>query len=169
MNMTNSLAKKAAALAFTYEAERGSCPQAVYAAIMETLNFHEEEVVKAADGLAGGTALSSEGTCGALVGGILAIGTFLGRSYPDFSKGKRNRRVFQYAQKLFDRFNQEYDGILCKTVQQQLFGRYYVLSNPKEYEQFEEDGAHVDKCPSVASNVAYWTVEILKPIISKNK
>lgn len=166
MKTTEELAEKAAALAFKYEAERGSCPQAVYAAIMETLSFHEEDVVKAADGLAGGTALSSEGTCGALVGGILALGTFLGRSYPDFSKGKRNRRVFQYAQKLIDRFNQEYDGILCKTVQQQLFGRSFVLSNPKEYELFEKAGAHIDKCPSVARNVAYWTVKILEPLIS---
>ncbi len=167
--MTDSLAEKAAALAFTYEAERGSCPQAVYVAIMETLSFHEEDVVKAADGLAGGTALSSEGTCGALIGGILAIGTILGRSYSDFSAGKKKRRVFHYAQQLIDRFTQEYTGILCKTVQQHLFGRSFVLSDSKEYELFEQSGAHVDKCPSVASKVAYWTVEILEPIMSNNK
>ena len=89
-NDITSLKQKAYDLAFSYEAERGSCPQAVLSAIMETLNIGDPKTIQAADGLAGGTALSSEGTCGALVGGILAIGTVVGRSYKDFSEGKRN-------------------------------------------------------------------------------
>jgi len=161
----SQLKQKAYDLAFSYEAERGSCPQAVLSAIMETLGIGDPKTIQAADGLAGGTALSSEGTCGALVGGILAIGAVVGRSYQDFSEGKRKRRVFQFAKKLLDRFESEYEGPLCKTVQIQLFGRSYKLCDPKEYEQFEQAGAHVDKCPSVAGNVAKWTIEILEPLI----
>jgi len=165
-----SLSTKAYELAYKYEAEQGSCPQAVLSAIYETLNLGDPKTIQAADGLAGGTALSNKGTCGALVGGILAIGAIVGRTYQDFSEGKRKRRVFQYAKNLLDRFEEQYPGPLCHEVQKNLFGRSYVLSNPKEYELFEKAGAHIDKCPSVAGNVAKWTVEILIPLIKeKNK
>ena len=159
--------EKAYDLAFKYEAKRGSCPQAVLSAIYEVLNIGDPKTIQSADGLAGGTALSSEGTCGALVGGILAIGCVVGRTYEDFSKGERKRRVFQYAKKLYDRFQEEYTGPLCKTVQTQLFGQSYQLCDPVDYQRFEKAGAHVDKCPSVAGNVAQWTIEILEPLIEK--
>jgi C_GCAxxG_C_C family probable redox protein len=162
-----SLRQKAYDLAYKYEAERGSCPQAVLSAIYETLGVGDPMTVQAADGLAGGTALSTEGTCGALVGGILAISSIVGRTYEDFSKGERKRRVFQYVKKLSDRFEKEYGGIPCKKVQTQLFGRSYRLSDPTEYASFEKAGAHIDKCPSVAGNVAFWTVEILEQIMDR--
>jgi len=164
-----SLQQKAYDLASKYEAERGSCPQAVLSAVMETIDIGDEQTIQAADGLAGGTALSAEGTCGALVGGILAIGSVVGRSYTDYCQGKQKRRVFQFAKKLSDRFEQEYGGVICKQVQVQLFGRSYRLIDPKEYQAFEEAGAHIDKCPTVAGNVAAWTVEILIPLIKNKK
>ena len=55
-------------LAFNYEAERGSCPQCVLAALMETLDVGDPNTIKAVDALAGGPTLSTEGTCGALLG-----------------------------------------------------------------------------------------------------
>lgn len=33
--------------------------------------------------------------------------------------------------------------------------------DPKEYEEFDKAGAHVDKCPSVSGNVARWIAEIV--------
>lgn len=155
------LLDKAYNLAYKYEAERGSCPQCVAAAILETLDIGDEKIVQAVDGLAGGTALSTEGTCGALVGGLMAISTIVGRTYEDFSKGDRRRRVFQYSKKLYDKFIEEYGSLICKDIHQKLFGRTFKLLDPKEYKEFEEAGAHVDKCPSVSGNVARWTAEII--------
>ena len=80
-NKLQSLKNRAYELAFKYEAERGSCPQAVLSTIYELLQISDPETIKAADGLAGGTALSSMGSCGALVGGILAIGAVFGRTF----------------------------------------------------------------------------------------
>ena len=94
--------------AFKYEAEFGSCPQCVLAAIMETLDIGDPNTIKAVDGLAGGTALSTEGSCGALVGGLLAISFIVGRDYKDFKVGNKKRRVFQYSKKLYDKFVEEY-------------------------------------------------------------
>jgi C_GCAxxG_C_C family probable redox protein len=148
-------------LAFKYEAERGSCPQCVLSAIFEVLEIGDPKTIKAADGLAGGGALSAEGTCGALVGGLMAISAIVGRTYKDFSAGERRRRVFMYAKKLYDKFQEEYGTILCKGVHQKLFGRTFNLMDKDDYAEFEKMGAHVDKCPDVSGKVARWTAEII--------
>jgi C_GCAxxG_C_C family probable redox protein len=161
MNLKEDLPDKAYQLAFKYEAERGSCPQCVLAALMETLNVGDPATIKAIDAMAGGTALSANGTCGALVGGLAAISSMVGRDYENFSKGDRKRRVFQYSKKLYDRFVKEYGSPICKDVHMKLFGRTFNLLDQKDYEEFEKAGAHVDKCPSVSGNVAKWTAEII--------
>ena len=154
-------------LAYKYEAERGSCPQCVLSAIMETLEIGSPEIVQAADALAGGTALSAQGTCGALVGGLMAISSIVGRTYKDFSAGERKRRVFQYSKKLYDKFIEEYGSILCKDVHQKLFGRTFNLMDKNDYTEFERMGAHVDKCPIVAGKVARWAAEIILDDLKK--
>lgn len=161
MKPKDEILKKAYDLAYKYEAERGSCPQCVYSAIMEAVDIGDPKVVKAADGLAGGTALSTEGTCGALVGGLMAISTLSGRTYDAFSKGDSKRRVFQPSKKLYDKFKKEYGSILCKDIHKKLFGRTFNLMDKKDYQEFEKMGAHVDKCPEVSGKVARWTAEII--------
>jgi C_GCAxxG_C_C family probable redox protein len=161
MNSKEEIIDKVYKLAFKYEAERGSCPQCVYSAIMEVFGFGNPDTVQAVDGLAGGTALSTKGTCGALVGGIMALSTIVGRSYKDFSKGERRRRVFFYAKKLYDKFTNEYYSPICADIHKKLFGRTFDLLNPDDYAEFDRLGAHVDKCPEVSGKVAMWTAEIL--------
>ena len=161
MNSRDKILDKVYHLAFNYEAERGSCPQCVLAAIYETLDLGHPATIQAADAMAGGTALSTKGTCGALVGGLLAIGSVVGRTYKDFSKGKRKRRVFQYSKKLYDKFIEEYGSPVCKDVQRKIYGRSFNLLDPRDYTEFEKAGAHVDKCPAVSGNAAKWAAEII--------
>ncbi len=161
MESKQELIDKIYRLAFKYEAELGSCPQCVLAAIKETIDIGDEDIFKSADALAGGTSLSSKGTCGALVGGMLAISSIVGREYNDFKDRKKKRRVFKYAKILYDRFVDEYDSPLCCDVQKKIFGRSFDLMDPIEYEEFEKAGAHVDKCPTVSGNAARWTAEII--------
>ncbi|MEA2054568.1 MAG: C-GCAxxG-C-C family protein [Candidatus Thermoplasmatota archaeon] len=167
MQPKEKLIEQAYHLAFKYESELGSCPQCVLAAIKETLDVGDENTIKSADALAGGTTLSAEGTCGALVGGMLAIGSIFGRGYDDFKQGKNKRRVFKYGKKLYDRFVDEYGSPICRDVQKRIMGRSFNLLDPLEYKEFEKAGAHVDKCPSVAGNVARWTAEIILDELKK--
>ncbi len=148
-------------LAFQYEANLGSCPQCVLAALKETLNVGNDSIFQASQGLTGGTALSSQGTCGALAGGMIAISALVGRTYQEFSEGQKKRLVFKYTKLLYDRFIKEYGSPLCCDVQKKIFGRSYILLDKQEYEAFEKAGAHVDKCTSVAGNAAKWTAEII--------
>lgn len=164
MDSKDQILEKVYRVAFKYEAEKGSCPQCVLATLHETLNIGDPVTIQAADALAGGCALSTQGTCGALSGGLLAIGSIVGRTYEDFSKGEFRRRVFQYAKKLYDKFIEEYGSPLCKDVQKKIFGRSFELLDAKEYAEFEKAGAHVDKCPGVSGNAARWTAEIILEI-----
>jgi C_GCAxxG_C_C family probable redox protein len=147
--------------AFQYEARLGSCPQCVLAALKETLDIGDDSAFRASQGLSGGTALSSEGTCGALAGGMIAIGLLVGRTYQEFTEGQKKRLVFKYTRQLYDRFVGEYGSPLCCGVQKKIFGRSYILLDKQDYEAFEKAGAHVDKCTSVAGNAAKWTAEII--------
>jgi len=161
MNDKEEILERVYDLAFRYEAERGSCPQAVISAILETLQVGEPHLVKAVDALAGGTALSTQGTCGALVGGLVAFGSVFGRSYEEFSEGKTKLRVFRYAKKLYDRFVEEYGSPVCRDVHQKLFGRTFDFMNQHDYAAFEKMGGHVDKCPAVSGKTARWAAEII--------
>ena len=161
MDSREELLQKAYDLAYKYEAERGSCPQCVLSALKETLDVGDDETIKAIDGLAGGTALSAEGTCGALVGGLCAISSVVGRTYEQFSNDKGNRRVFLYAKKLYDKFVEEYGSPICKDVHKKLFDRSFDLLDTKDYAEFEKMGAHVDKCPVVSGKTAKWAAEII--------
>jgi C_GCAxxG_C_C family probable redox protein len=167
MSNREEILQKVYDLAFKYEAERGSCPQCVYSAIMETLDIGNPDTVQAADALAGGGALSAEGTCGALVGGLMAISSVVGRTYKDFSAGERRRRVFMYSKKLDDKFKEEYGSIICKDVHQKLFGRTFNLMDKDDYAEFEKMGAHVDKCPDVSGKTARWATEIILDILKR--
>ena len=161
MDSKEEILEKVYQLASKYEAERGSCPQCVLAALYETIDIGDPKTIQAADALAGGTALSTEGTCGALVGGLLAIGSVVGRTYEDFSEGERKRRVFQYAKRYYDKFVKEYDSPRCKDIHKKLFGRTFDLMDPKDYQEFEDAGAHVDKCPVVSGFAAKLAAEII--------
>lgn len=161
MTGSKSLPDKAYDLAYSYEAKLGSCPQCVLAALKETLDVGDESVFQSAHGLTGGGSLSTQGTCGALAGGMMAISCVVGRTYKEFKAGEKKRLVFKYTKMLHDNFMNEYGSVLCCDVQKKLFGRSFNMLDKVEYEAFEKAGAHVDKCTSVAGNVARWTAEII--------
>jgi C_GCAxxG_C_C family probable redox protein len=164
MDSKDQILEKVYDLAFKYEADRGSCPQCVLSALHKTLDISDPATIQASDALAGGCALSTQGTCGALVGGLLAIGSVVGRTYEDFLIGETRRRVFLYAKKLYDRFTKEYGSPLCKDVQKKIMGRSFNLLDAKDYAEFEKAGAHVNKCTNVSGNTAKWAAEIILQI-----
>lgn len=146
--------------AFEYEQKYGSCPQCVLAAIQDVFGGIDDEVFKAGHALAGGVGLSTNGTCGALSGGVMALCCKHGRPRGNFANG-RYLKSHQLAKKLYDRFVQEYGSCICRDVQKKILGRSFDMWDAKDYEEFGRAGGHKDKCPSVAGNVAQWAAEIL--------
>jgi C_GCAxxG_C_C family probable redox protein len=144
---------------FKYERDYGSCPQCTFAAVNEILGKENKEIFKAIDGLAGGLGRTTNGTCGALTGGVAAISQRYGRE--DFPNLGQREKCMTLTKKLHDRFMEEYGSVICKDVQTKIMGRSYDFWNPKEREEFDKAGGHTEKCPDVVGKAAKWTVEIL--------
>ncbi len=66
--------------AFRYEKENRGCAQSVLAALQDSFDLKDDAVFRAASGLSGGVGLTTHGTCGALSGGVMAIGMMFGLS-----------------------------------------------------------------------------------------
>lgn len=152
---------KAYQLGFEYEKEKHYCSQCVLAALQEVFPIKDDKVFQAAYGLAGGVGSSTNGSCGALSGAVMAISYLYGRDRKEFEENIPTKRATELAKKVYDRFIGEYGGCLCKEVQTKIFGRSFDLWNEEETQAFEEAGAHIDKCPGVVAKAAAWTADIL--------
>ena len=81
------LIDKAYELGFNFENKSFSCSQSGIAALHELLDI-DDTLVKAATCLSGGTAEQFMGSCGALVGGLMVIGSLIGRPVEKMSYEK---------------------------------------------------------------------------------
>jgi C_GCAxxG_C_C family probable redox protein len=160
--MNKALMKKAYNLGFQYEKVYKGCSQCVLAAVQDLFGEKNDDVFRAASGLAGGAGLCGDSGCGAYSGGIMALSQLHGRVRENFLDPERTRRKsFDLAKQLHDRFIAEYGSVICRDIQQKILGRGYYLRDPEEFEKFEKAGAHADKCPSVVGKAAAWVSEIL--------
>lgn len=148
--------------AFDYEKDYGYCTQAVIAGLDDHFKGIDKEVIKAIHPLAGGGALVGDGTCGGVVGAIVAIGCYFGRSKDEFDNDSEDWRFSsKLAKKIRKRFVEEFGSVICNEVQKKKLGRSYDLWDPEDNKAFNEAGAHEDKCPDVTGKAARFTAIIL--------
>jgi C_GCAxxG_C_C family probable redox protein len=155
--------KQAFDLGFKYEKEYYGCAQCVLLAIQDTFSLENEDVFKSASGLAAGIGLMGS-VCGALTGGVMALSLKYGRDLKAFKAGDpegKRLTAYEKARMLYKRFEDEYGSIICKDIQKRIFGRSFDLRDSKDFKEFEEAGAHVDKCPGVVGRAAQWIAEII--------
>jgi C_GCAxxG_C_C family probable redox protein len=156
------LVKKAYTLGKEYEKTYRGCSQCVIAALQDTLEIRNDDVFKAATGLAGGTGLAGDSGCGAYVGAVLVLSSLLGRERYNFSDPEGIRfKTHQLSRKFREKFIQEYGSVVCRNIQNKILGRYYYLPDPQEYEKFHKAGAHDIHCPEVVGKAAKWMTEII--------
>ena len=147
---------------YEFERKYHGCAQCVVGPLMEIFDMKEPETFKAATGLAGGVGLSVQGTCGGLAGGVMAIGLLYGRRLENIQDPEGLRFIsYGLANKLHERFVQEYGSSICKEIHKKVLGKTYHLNNPEEWDAFLAAGGHADKCPSVVGKAARWTAEII--------
>jgi C_GCAxxG_C_C family probable redox protein len=154
--------KEAYDLGFEYEKVYKGCSQCVLAAIQDLFEAKNDDVFRAASGLAGGAGLCGDGCCGGYSGGIMALSQFYGRTREKFLDPDRTRkRSFDLAKKLHDKFIAEYGSVICRDIQQKIFGRPFYIRDADEFGKFEKAGAHDEKCPAVVGKATRWVAEIL--------
>nr|VFJ57648.1 MAG: C_GCAxxG_C_C family probable redox protein [Candidatus Kentron sp. FM]VFJ58114.1 MAG: C_GCAxxG_C_C family probable redox protein [Candidatus Kentron sp. FM] len=156
-NAKQALAEEAYEKASRYERDYGCCPQCVLMAVQETVGLVDDNTIKASHGLAGGGGLTARGTCGALVGGLMALSAKRGRGRNELDKG-RFMYNFKNGRELVERFEREFGGITCEALQKAFTGRVYDLWSEEEYKAFKE--ARGEKCLHTTGTVAKWLVEM---------
>lgn len=160
--MKEKIANKAYELGFEYEQKYRGCAQCTVAALQDAFEIKDDSLFRAASGLSSGGGLTCSGSCGAYVGSVMFMSSLLGRRREFFDNDDDFKyTTFDLAKQLHDRFVKEYGTILCSSIHQEIFGRTYDLNNQDDKNQFNSDGAHVDKCTSVVANGAKWCVELV--------
>ena len=147
-------------VAYNYEGTYGCCPQCVLAALQDVLSVGSDELVMAAHPLTGGAGLSLQGTCGALNGAILAVGSRYGRDRAHFGSDEYGGS-FVLGKRVVDAFVDAFGSLICRDVQTRMMGRSYDFWSPEEFEAFLADGGHDDKCTHVVGTAARIAAETL--------
>jgi hypothetical protein len=131
----------------------------VLAALQATLGGIEDRVFKAGSCLAGGVVRRGE-TCGALLGGLLAIGNEVGRER--LEDVPQLRESFVPATEMYLRFQRAAGHTLCAEIHRRKFGRWYPLYEPAELKAFHEAGGHgPEGCPVVCAEAARIAADII--------
>lgn len=144
----------------SYEKECTGCAQTVVASVLDTLGIQNEDVFKAASGLADGIGLTGNASCGALTGGAMVLSYLYGRDRDNFSDMYAAMDSYRLAKKLHDRFVDKYDSPRCFDIQENFFGRTFDLYDSQEMEEAFDEGM-MEECSKVVGNTARLTVEII--------
>lgn len=159
-----AIIKKAYELGFEYELTIKGCAQCTLAALFDVTGKPQDILFQAAGGLAGGMALSGDGSCGGYTGGIMLMGSFIGRRLdriPVDGDKAFKYKSYEMAQRLHDRFIETYGSVICRDIHKEIFGKSYCIRNKEESKEFELAGAHTTKCTTVVGNACAWIAEIL--------
>lgn len=114
------------------------CCRSVLNALQVHLGFENNAVIKAATALGGGVSRTGE-ACGALLGGLMAIGlVYASDTLDDSRTSLAYQETMNRGAKLCDKFKKEFGGLRCHDVQRTVLGRHYDLRNPEDVKQFRE-------------------------------
>jgi C_GCAxxG_C_C family probable redox protein len=113
-----------------------NCAQSVLLTIFEHWNIRNDLVPKIATGFGGGMGRCGS-VCGALVGGVMAIGVKYGTDEPSLEK---RLKAYGLANELYKKFEKQHGSVLCR----ELIG--YNLSNPKELRRAQQSKVFEKKC-----------------------
>jgi C_GCAxxG_C_C family probable redox protein len=93
--------------------ERYNCAQSVFYAFSGDLGIDEESALKMACGFGAGMGRKEE-VCGALAGGIMAIGSKYGRGLHDDRRA--TELTYAKTRELMDRFAEKHGSYICRTL-----------------------------------------------------
>ncbi len=147
--------------AIQYEKDYHGCAQCVLGGIMDAFQVDAPTTFRATTGFSGGMGCTGR-TCGALTGGILSIGLFVGRDRDNMKDPKRLRwENFGLVKELIERYEAAYESLDCRTVQQRVVGIGVDLWNPEQAASFRDAEGHIKCAEGVVGEVARWTSEII--------
>ena len=148
------------ASAFAFERDSHGCAQATVKALMDYFPI-EEIVFKMASPCSGGIANAGTGPCGGFIGGALVFGYFFGRDIQHRTESGKNYKDRELVNALRKKYYEHYGGLICRDVQNAVFGHSFDLFDPADREKFEMEGGHDKVCPNVVATAVGWIAELL--------
>ena len=130
-------------LAFEYFKSGYWCSESVFKAITETFTENTDgSLSRLASGFVGGMGSSHEEACGALTGGIMALGYLCGRTNPEDDLTELKEMVIKYRERFIGEFGSTNCGVLL--------------------DGFGEQGEDYAKCRDLTARAARILAEIIE-------
>lgn len=158
-----SLLDKVEKAAHDYERDYHGCSRCVLKALQENLKLGDEKSLKASTPLAAGVAMRGE-TCGALLGGMLAVG--MATASDDMKDAGALTNSLAAGFRLARKVEKELGTTSCTKIQTDRLGRFYNLADPDQYKGFIEAGGYRE-CPKVCGKIARIAAETILDIREK--
>lgn len=136
-----------------YEEKYHGCSRCVLKAVQDHLGLGNDTCLRASTPLAGGVALHMK-TCGALLGGLMALGIVASRE--DMADEKALFDSLALGFRLTNQVEKELGSTECAEIQKKRLGRSYNLADQVEAKEFLETGAYLECC-GVVGKVARLT------------
>ena len=143
--------------AHDYEKDFHGCSRCVLKPLQDNLDLGDEASLKASTPLAAGVAMRGE-TCGAILGGLLAVG--IATASEDFQDINALTNSLAAGFRLARNFEKEFGTTNCTKIQTDKLGRFYSLADPEQYKAFIEAGGYVE-CSKVVGKIARMTAEFI--------
>ena len=158
------LMQKAYHLGFNAEKVYKGCAQCLLIAMFELTEQPNDMLFQAASGFSGGMAITGDGVCGGYAGGVMYMGSIVGRRMKEMKiDGDKEAQYESYmmAQELRDQYIKTYGTVICCNIHEEIFGRCYCLRTKAVRNDFEDAGAHTTKCTGVVGMASVWVTGIM--------
>lgn len=132
-----------------------NCAQSVLLTMFERWNGKNVLIPKIATGFGGGIGRCGS-ICGALTGGVMAIGTRYGTNV---ASAEKRQQAYKLSQALYKQFELRYGTVFCREL------IHYDLSNPEELEKAHEEKVFERRCTGYVRTV----IEVLLDLNENQK
>lgn len=124
-----ALMKDAYYQGFKNEQNYKGCAQCTLLTMFNLFGRENAGLFQSASALSAGMAHSGDGPCGGYSGGVMYLGTIIGRRLDHLEDGDKEakNKSYRLAQMLRDRFIATYGSVICSGVHQEIFGQSIVL------------------------------------------
>jgi C_GCAxxG_C_C family probable redox protein len=146
-----------------FEKEMHACARCALLAVARNLKLAEDDCVdaalRAAMPLSGGIA-GTRNHCGALVGGIMALGLAIVKGSPREANVEERKASMKAAKQLYRWFEKEIGYVRCYDIRDASLGRSFDTSDPGEMEKFVAAGGY-ELCGGMVGKTARKAAEMI--------
>jgi len=129
---------------------------------VKNLGLEDMATFKATTGLSGGLGRTGESACGALAGGVMAIGLVYGRDKLErTADSDAYKETMRRAGILCDRFAEEFGSTKCHDVQLKMYGKAWNMRDPNVYEDLRATLDKDNRCADVTGRAAELAAEAI--------